>query len=142
MAVRLEAQGIQADGYVIDFGDVKKVARALCKELNEKFICPANSDVLNITTEGATLRIKCEDGSEFAFPKADTVMLPIKHSTVEELAHYLCCNVIERFTLVRLQQRKIKVIHVTVAEAPGQEAVYSRSIAVPPPPRTRFVAVP
>ena len=36
MSVRLiGGDKIGADGYLIDFGDVKKVARALCKSLNE-----------------------------------------------------------------------------------------------------------
>ena len=63
---RIEAEGIQSDGYVVDFGDIKKVARAVCKELNELFLCPEKSDVLDISVEGedgGTLRIQCEDGA-------------------------------------------------------------------------------
>ena len=66
VGVRLEAEGIQSDGYVVDFGDIKKVARAVCKELNELFLCPEKSDVLDISVEGedgGTLRIQCEDGA-------------------------------------------------------------------------------
>ena len=36
------------DGYVVDFGDIKKHTRKICKELNEHFICPCSSDVLDI----------------------------------------------------------------------------------------------
>jgi 6-pyruvoyl-tetrahydropterin synthase len=31
---------IGADGYVIDFGNVKAVCKDVCKKLNEHFICP------------------------------------------------------------------------------------------------------
>jgi hypothetical protein len=54
-------------------------------------------------------------------------MLPIMHSTVEELAHYFCSKIIESYTMARLLARGITVIHVTVSEAPGQDATYSRT---------------
>ena len=79
---------IGQDGYLIDFGDIKKEARKLCKSLNEFFICPTKSPNMNITEEGVSLCIQCDDGSKFVFPKADCAMLPIMHSSVEELAHY------------------------------------------------------
>ncbi len=58
VGVRLEAEGVQHDGYVVDFGDIKKVARKLCKDLNELFLCPAQSDVMDIVTADGTLSIK------------------------------------------------------------------------------------
>ena len=75
-------------GYVVDFGDIKAVVRKLCKALNECFLCPAQSDVLTISVISDVLHIKCQDGAEFSFPASDAAMLPIKHSTVEELAKY------------------------------------------------------
>ena len=56
--MRLEAEGVQDDGYVVDFGDIKKVARKLCKDLNELFLCPSNSDVMQICTADGILTIK------------------------------------------------------------------------------------
>ena len=69
----------------------------MCKKLNELFLCPARSDVLQITREGSirgengkedggVLKIKCQDDAEFTFPWNDAVMLPIKHTTVRMLA--------------------------------------------------------
>jgi 6-pyruvoyltetrahydropterin/6-carboxytetrahydropterin synthase len=88
VAVHFEAEGIQADGYVMDFGDIKAVTRRLCKKLNELFLCPAKSDVLEISVNHGQLNIACQDGAKFQFPVADAIMLPIKHTTVEELSHY------------------------------------------------------
>lgn len=68
-----------------------------------------------------------EDGAKFCFPAKDAAMLPIKHSTVEELASYFCSKIIESYTMPRLVARGITVIHVTVSEAPGQDATYSRT---------------
>ena len=85
---------IMNDGYVIDFGDVKKILRNICKELNEYFIVPMKSDVLDIKEDGTQLCMTCEDGSFFSFPKGDCKMLPLYHSSAEELAHYIWCKII------------------------------------------------
>jgi 6-pyruvoyltetrahydropterin/6-carboxytetrahydropterin synthase len=90
---------VASDGYVVDFGDVKKVVRSICKEHNERFLCPEKSDVLQITTVDQNVCIDCQDGSHFSFPKTDCIMLPIMHSSAEELATHLGGRIIEEFTL-------------------------------------------
>ena len=45
---------IAHDGYVVDFGDVKKAVRVVCKQLNEHFICPTLSDVMDIVVTANT----------------------------------------------------------------------------------------
>lgn len=108
-----------------------QIVRALCKELDERFLCPMRSPALTITVkrgarvrpgtdareaaigaeaEAATapcdqLSLECRDGSTFSFPLADCALLPIAHTSAEELAAYLCHAVIERFTLHALQVR-------------------------------------
>ena len=82
---------IDNDGYVIDFGDVKKFARELCKSINEYFICPMNARDMKITEEGSQICIECEDGAKFSFPRSDCAMLPLVHSSAEELAHWFWC---------------------------------------------------
>ena len=52
VGVRLEAEGIQADGYVVDFGDIKTVARRLCKALNELFLCPGQVPLIALQSDG------------------------------------------------------------------------------------------
>lgn len=77
------------DGYLIDFGDIKGAARDICKSLNEYFICPMKADCMEIIDTGDQLCLNCEDGSKFVFPKSDCAMLPIYHSSAEEIAHYI-----------------------------------------------------
>ena len=93
---------VQHDGYLIDFGDIKKAVRAICKSFNEHFICPMNSDALTISEEnnGAQLCLECEDGSKFSFPKADCLQLPIVHSSAEEMSHYIYCQIIRSVSLL------------------------------------------
>lgn len=122
------SEHIGGDGYVIDFGDIKKAARSLCKELNEYFICPKNSDVLGIEEQGVQICITCEDGAQFTFPKTDVAMLPIVHSSAEELAHYLWCRLLRKIGLSTMHARGITSIEVCVSEAPRQSAVFRCSL--------------
>ena len=87
---------LSEDGYLIDFGDIKVAARDICKSLNEYFICPMKSDALSITQTDnqETICIACEDGSKFSFPRGDCALLPIYHSSAEEIAHYIYCQVL------------------------------------------------
>merc|ERR1740124_1177795 len=63
---------ISHDGYVIDYGCVKKSVRRICKSLNEHFLCPMLSNVLTITTDDANVKVDCnEDGTSFSFPRND-----------------------------------------------------------------------
>jgi len=124
---------IGRDGYVIDYGDVKDAARAVCKRLNEHFLCPMYSDVMTITTlqkEGKNHRIQlfCEDGAEFIFPYDDVILLPIVHATTEELAIYCYSEILSLLNTNFLIQRGIHAMAVTCGETPSQEATFRMSI--------------
>jgi 6-pyruvoyl-tetrahydropterin synthase len=129
---------IGADGYVIDFGNVKDVTKAVCKKLNEHFICPIHSDVLKITenADDKSVRIECEDGTFFVFPVKDCAMLPLVHATAEELSIYLWAELLRGLDADYLIKRGIHTMEVIVAEAPGQEAVFR--LEIPAPTDTEF----
>lgn len=91
VSVSLSGQSIGPCGYLIDFGEVKKAMRGICKSLNEYFICPMLSDALRIQDSGSNVCIECEDGAEFSFPRSDCLMLPLVHSSAEELSRYIFC---------------------------------------------------
>jgi 6-pyruvoyl-tetrahydropterin synthase len=129
----LGSRKISADGYVVDFGDIKTVTRKVCKELNEHFLCPTLSDVMEITVATndlgkETVTLSCQDGSTFVFPKDDCAMLPIVHATTEELAIFLWSRIVEELNSEYLLQRGVHTMEVTVAEAAGQEAVFRLEI--------------
>lgn len=137
--LRATSRGVCGDGYVLDFGELKRAGRAVCKELHHSFIVPAQSDVLAISTAAARGRgedvgsgdgtemlcIECQDGSAFSLPKADCSIVPIVHSTAEEIAFYIWCRVVEDISLTTLLARRVLSLDVIVAEMPNQEAVVS-----------------
>lgn len=121
VSVRIEGP-VGRDGYVVDFGDIKRATRDLCKGLNERLMVPMKSDVLDIRVENAQVHMTCEDRTTFSFPEDDCAFLPIVHSSAEELAEYLGGQLLAALPL--LVDRGITVLEVGVAEAPGQEARY------------------
>ncbi len=119
VSVRVDG-GLGADGYVLDFGLVKQAVKRVCERLDERVLIPADSDCLRIARHGSQLSVVCEDGASFSFPQSDVVLLPIVHSSAEELARYLLAEL--RAELPDLEQRGVRAVEVGVAEAPGQVA--------------------
>ena len=119
VSVRVEGR-LGPDGYVIDFGDIKKAAREICDELDERVIVPSANDTLAIEERDGQVEISCQDGSRFSLPAGDCVLLPIAHSSAEELASYLAGRFVEGLGI--LPDRGAQAIEIVVEEAPGQEA--------------------
>ncbi len=119
--MRVEGR-LGADGYVVDFGDIKKATRKICDEMDERVLVPMQSDCLKITRARGQVAITTEDGADFSFPEADCVLLPIAHSSAEELATYVCGRLLGELDV--LKTRAVSSVEVTVAESPLQEARY------------------
>ena len=118
--MRVEAD-LGSDGYVLDFGILKRVAKALCDELDERVILPSASDCLTVATHGDGVEVVTAEGDRFRFPAADVRLLPIAHSSAEELAAYLLGRLREAL-VAEAGGRWIVSLEVGVAEAPGQAA--------------------
>ncbi len=124
--VSVEVEGeLGANGYVIDFGVVKRITRETCAELDERMIIPTKSDCLAVE-EGAEQIVLISESGRFSFPRADCVLLPIVHSSVEELACYLAQQV---WAKLRAQgPTKVMAIQVGVEETSGQVAYYRAEV--------------
>jgi 6-pyruvoyltetrahydropterin/6-carboxytetrahydropterin synthase len=120
--VSVEVAGeLGSQGYVVDFGIVKEIARQVCEHLDEKVLVPVRSDCLTITESAGGVAIESESGS-FRMPRSDCVLLPIAHSSAEELARYLAGELASALRARGIDQ--IHAIEVGVEETPGQAAFY------------------
>jgi dihydroneopterin triphosphate aldolase (PTPS-III) / 6-pyruvoyltetrahydropterin synthase len=113
-------------GYVIDFGLIKKLTKEIVDRLDERTIIPGNSDCLKIDRPSeSVVRVRYEN-DEFVLPAADVRVVPIVHSSAEELARYvwdeLALALSERGALA-----EVTTMEVSVAEGPGQSAHYRNS---------------
>ncbi len=127
VGVRVEGK-LRKTGYVIDFGLIKKIAKEIVDRIDERTIVPLNSDCLRIEREdGGRIRIRYEE-DEFVLPAADVCVLPIVHSSAEELARFILSELREALK-ARSALEEVVAIEVSVAEGPGQAAIYREEIA-------------
>lgn len=119
---------VGADGYVVDFLVLKKIAEEECARLHFRTLLPRQSDCLRID-EGATeVSVQCEDGSRFVFPRQDVCLLPIIHTSSEEIARYLVARLRARLNEVR--GNSIQTIEVLIEDIPGQIATCREAFEV------------
>lgn len=129
VGVKLVGLKIRNDGYLIDFGDVKKSCRKCCKVLNEHVLIPMKSDVMDIQVHESTIELRCHvDDCEFSFPKDDCVMLPIVHSTAEELCVFFWNTIGADLGMKFIRDRGITSMEISVAEDLNQAALFRHPI--------------
>lgn len=121
--------GLQVDGYVVDFGDVKQALRQVVKPLNSRTLLPSRSDVMQIRLKHSHYEVSCQ-GAEIVLPAADCVLLPIVHTTAEEIAEYIGREVL-KLVGEKLRARHCSWLEIKVAERPGQAGVCSLAVSGP-----------
>jgi len=109
-------------GYVLDFGLVKEITREIVSRLDEHTIIPAHSDCLAIHQHEGQVTVTYE-GDCFVFPALDVALLPIAHSSSEELARFIWTELHGEW-LRRNSLENVSAMEVSVAEGPGQTAIY------------------
>lgn len=120
--VSIAAEGeLGPQGYVVDFGVVKRIARRLCNELDETMLIPMHSDCLAVREQEGVVILQYEQ-DEFRFPRGDVTLLPIVHTSVEELARYLTGEL--RRELATEGVTSVTAVEVGVEESFGQAAYY------------------
>ena len=69
---------------------MSKIIRPICDELNNHLLVPMNSKALIITEEDnhVIMKIKGTD-DKFVAPKTDCALLPIEHSSCEDISDYI-----------------------------------------------------
>lgn len=117
---------LSSSGYVLDFGLVKRLTKQIVDRLDERTLIPQRSDCLRIEEVEAAVRIVYE-GDEFILPRKDVCLLPIVHSSAEELARFLWDEL--RSALAANQALEgIISLEIAVAEGPGQAAIYEAPV--------------
>jgi len=121
VGIKVEGQ-LATTGYVLDFGLIKKLTRQIVERLDERTIIPSESDCLAIRRQGNQVSVAYE-GDGFVFPASDVALLPIAHSSAEELARFIWSE-LHRELLLHNALRDVSAMEVSVAEGPGQMAIY------------------
>ena len=123
--VSVDVEGdLGSEGYVLDFGIVKRIAKRVCDRLDAKMLIPAHSDCLEVREEEEQISVRYEE-DEFRFPVQDVVLVPIAHSSAEELARYLAGEIRRELALEGVQ--RTRAIEIGVEETSGQAAHFRES---------------
>jgi 6-pyruvoyltetrahydropterin/6-carboxytetrahydropterin synthase len=123
--VLLEIEGdLTQDSWVVDFGALKDIGRAICQELHHKFLLQRDSKVLQIDEGMSNWKVRFLERG-WVFPKSDVLPLPIDNTTAERLAEYIAGRV--RDALAERGATNVSIVTVGVEEMPGQTGWYSLS---------------
>ena len=124
--VSVDVEGeLAEDGWVIDFSSLKSITRAICEELDHKFLLQRESKVLTIDEGMSNWKIRFLERG-WVFPKSDVLPLPIENSTVEQLARWFAGRL--RRQLSERGAPNISSITVTLEEMPGQSASWREEL--------------
>ncbi len=125
--VMVEVEGdLTDDAWVIDFTKLKAETKALCDELDHKFLLQRDSRVLEIDEGMSNWKVRFRERG-WVFPKSDVVALPIDNSTAERLAEWFARRLAERLRV--LGATNLCAITVGVEEAPGQAGWFRLPLA-------------
>jgi 6-pyruvoyltetrahydropterin/6-carboxytetrahydropterin synthase len=112
------------DGICFSYKDIKTRLRQLVDDLDEYTHIPVLSPYLQVGEEGLFYVVQF-NGEKIPLLKSDTLLLPMRNSTVEEYARYLLGRFVDDGTF--LTQRKIRSAVMKVSSGPGQSGSSSWS---------------
>lgn len=102
------------NGFAADYNVYKRRLAALCDDLDEYLLLPAESPHLTVELDGANYRVTFA-GEGMTFLASDTRVLPIRNITVEELSRYLLALLVQESA-----DDDLREIDLCVASGPGQ----------------------
>jgi 6-pyruvoyltetrahydropterin/6-carboxytetrahydropterin synthase len=104
-------------GMVLDFRDVKKKVRSLCKTLDHRVLLPGESEVIDVKEKNDSLEVFVR-GKRYCFPIEDCVVLPFIATTAELLAEYIA---------LKLEFPDGIKVKVCVSESSGSKGCFEKS---------------
>ncbi len=118
--VHLRVTGsVNTDMMLFDFGRAKEVLRELAGELDHRTIIPTGNEEIGVTSSEDGRNVVVDlGGRTYSIPKEDTILLPIRMSTAEEISRYL----LDRFIKEASLGPNITRIELGVDEGMGQGA--------------------
>jgi 6-pyruvoyltetrahydropterin/6-carboxytetrahydropterin synthase len=125
-AVTIEVAGtLTDDAWVCDFSTLKSLGKAVCDELDHKFLLQFASRVLEIDEGMSNFKVRYGERG-FVFPKSDVLALPIDNTTAERIAEYFVGRLAA--DLRARGATNISSITAGVEEAPGQSGWASGAV--------------
>ena len=109
-------------GFAFDFNAAKPLIRSCLNELDERILIPTRSPFVKVIEAGGEIEIRFAQ-KRYAFPKEDTVLMPLVNVTSEELARFAC----ERLSEDLANLPRWTALSVRVEETRGQSVTFKRN---------------
>jgi len=116
LAVEITGE-IDDNGLCFDYAIYKKVLKDLCHQYDEYTLIAEQSPHLKIRSDDEYVYVTHNERTQ-PLLKTDTILLPIKNVTIEELSHYFLDKLTE--DKPKLKQLRIKAFEVRVSSGPNQ----------------------
>jgi 6-pyruvoyltetrahydropterin/6-carboxytetrahydropterin synthase len=108
---------VDDNGLTGDYAVYKAQLKKLCDTFDEYTLIPSNSPYLEVSEEGDYYRV-AHDKDVLLLLKADTQVIPVRNTTVEDLSDFLLGILVEDKAFLETQD--IREIEVLVSSGPGQ----------------------
>jgi 6-pyruvoyltetrahydropterin/6-carboxytetrahydropterin synthase len=108
--------------YVLDFGELKRIMRQLCDDIDHKVLLAVENPHLQIAEQGDSVTVAYDNRPRYVFPKRDCALLPVPNTTVEMLAELLTGQL--QSELSKAGTKGLRAIEIEVEENFGQSATY------------------
>ena len=116
--VSVKLEGDVKDGLLMDFGPLKEVVKAICREMDHRVLLPQH-----LTTTLKEEVVFETGGKRYTFPKEDVVLLPLEFISTEMLSQYFLKKIVEN-----MDAPNVNKITVRVDESLGQGAYSERTL--------------
>lgn len=105
------------NGLCFDYVIYKDILKKLCRDLDEYMLLPEFSPHLSIEQKNDQYHVT-HGGKTIFLPVEETIILPLRNITIEELSDYFLDKLLENQDL--LQQLNIAAIEVDASSGPNQ----------------------
>ncbi len=124
VVIHIEGE-LTGDGWILDFGVVKQLARGVAQELDHRFILQAAGGRISWHHSGSEIEVRHGE-RRYVIPSSDVAVLDIDNSTAERLAEWFA-----RRLWRELEQRgatNISRVSVGIEEMPGQTGWFTLDV--------------
>lgn len=122
--VIVEMEGdLTEDSWVWDFGELKRMTKAICDELDHKFLLQRSSTKLSIVERDDEWELSFPGRGRYVFPRADVAVLPVDNTTAERISEWFVGRL--RAALEVAGATSMRRLMVGIEEMPGQAGWYT-----------------
>jgi 6-pyruvoyltetrahydropterin/6-carboxytetrahydropterin synthase len=110
-------------GFVVDFKEVKKIVRDLCKKMDHRVLIPLKNPKINFTNIEGPIEFSIGD-KNYMLPNEDCMLLDLKSTSAEELSEYFATELYG--SLIKINPG-ISSVQICVNEGIGQGAYFTKN---------------